>query len=285
MKLASAFSNNVSTVGTNSESIDLMDLDLVKRTGIAAAYQGGEILREYFGNITVIRKKGKRDLVTEADVKSEKKIIETIKKRFPDHGFLAEESGAEMAATGAKWIIDPLDGTTNFAHGLPIFAVSIAFSLNDEILTGIVLNPMTAELYTAVRGEGAQFNGRPIHVSSTESLGDCLLATGFPYNLNDNLPRIIERFSRFAASARGIRRLGAAAIDLCLVASGTYDGFWEENLKPWDVAAGTLIATEAGATISDFKGGPFAIDGSELLASNGRIHPEMVRHLSADFSS
>ena len=144
---------------------------------------------------------------------------------------------------------------------------------------------MTAQLYTAIRGEGAQLNGKPIHVSRREGIGDCLLATGFPYNLKDTLPRIMERFSSCAASARGIRRLGAAAIDLCLVASGIYDAFWEENLKPWDVAAGTLIASEAGATISDFNGGPFVIGANALLVSNGRIHSEMVNHLCGGSST
>jgi myo-inositol-1(or 4)-monophosphatase len=258
-----------------------MDIDLIRRTGIDAAYKGAEILRGYFGNIPAVRKKGEKDLVTEADINSEKKIIETIRSRFPHHGFLGEEGGAVEEGADAQWIIDPLDGTTNFAHELPIFAVSIGFSYKGETVVGIVLNPMTAELYTAVRGKGAQLNDKPIHVSHTASLADALLATGFPYNLKEMLPKLTERFSRCLFEARGVRRLGSAAIDLCLLASGKYDGFWEENLKPWDVAAGTLIAREAGAAVTDFSGGPYSIGGSQILATNGRIHREMTEILSS----
>lgn len=252
-----------------------MDLESAKRVGIAAAYKGAEILRANFGKKCKIQKKGAKDLVTESDTESERLIIETIRKVFPSHGILAEESGSDNNGAECIWIIDPLDGTTNFAHNLGLFAVSIAFSIKGDIAAGIVLNPITGELFTAVKGKGAQLNGIPIYVSETASLSESLLVTGFPYNVKDIKPLQVRFFNCVKAS-QGIRRLGSAALDLCFVASGRFEGFWEENLKPWDTAAGIIIASEAGGKISDFSGNPYNIYQNEILATNGTIHKEAL---------
>ena len=253
-----------------------MDLELVKRVGIAAAYKGGSILRSHYGRISKIDKKGAIDLVTEADTESEKAIIETIQKVFPDHAVLAEESGLNQGEADHKWLIDPLDGTTNFAHQLGLFSISIAFALRGDTVLGIVLSPVTGELFTAVKGKGAALNGRSIRVSNSPTVSESLLATGFPYNLKDYVNPLLTRFSNCLQASQGVRRLGSAAIDLCFVACGRFDGFWEQNLKPWDTAAGELIAREAGAVITDFSNKPFTIDKKEILATNGKIHEEML---------
>ncbi len=253
-----------------------IDLEYVKQVGIGAACKGAAKLRSCFGRTFEINKKGEKDLVTSADTASEAAIIQTIKTRFPDHSILAEESGQTGGATGLQWIIDPLDGTTNFAHGLGNYAISIAFAIKGEIATGIVLNPETGELFTAVRNKAAELNGRPIHVSSIKTISGALLVTGFPYNLKNNLPSLVARFERCLAAAQGIRRLGSAALDLCYVACGRFDGFWEEKLNPWDTAAGMLIARQAGATITDFSGRTFSPEKKELLATNGIIHESML---------
>lgn len=256
-----------------------MDLEYVKRVGIAAAYKSAEVIRAYLGRIPKIDKKGDIDLVTEADTGSEKTIIETIHGRFPDHAILAEESGLNQGATDYMWIIDPLDGTTNFAHQLGIFSVSIAFALRGDIVIGIVLNPITGELFTSTIDEGAALNGRPITVSNSKTVSESLLVTGFPYNLKKFLDPLITRFTNCLRSAQGVRRLGSAALDLCYVACGRFDGFWEQNLNPWDTAAGMLIAREAGGMVTDFGNGQFEIEGKEILATNGKIHMEMLKIL------
>lgn len=257
-----------------------MELEPIKRAGLAAAFKGAMVLRARFGRLLEIRKKDVTDLVTDADLQSEKVIIETIREQFPDHGILAEESGRQAGSNGCQWIIDPLDGTTNFAHRVGIFAISIAFFKDREALFGLVLNPLSGELFSAVRGLGATLNGQAIQVSTTGHVQDSLLATGFPYNLKPVLPGLTRRFTRCLTAARGIRRLGAAALDLCYVACGRYDGFWEERLKPWDTAAGMLIASEAGARITDFSGRPFAPAMKAILTTNGRIHAEMLALLA-----
>jgi myo-inositol-1(or 4)-monophosphatase len=253
-----------------------MDLELIKRTGVGAAYKGSKILNDHFGKITKVTKKGVIDLVTVADTESEKTIIQSIQSRFPDHSILAEESGLSQGKTSTQWIIDPLDGTTNFTHHLGIFAVSIAFALNGNIEVGIVLNPVTGELFTAVKGLGAELNGRPISISDSRTVSESLLVTGFPYNIKDVLEPVLARFSNCVSASQGVRRLGSAALDLCYVACGRFDGFWEQNLKPWDTAAGMLIANEAGGVTTDFSNRPFTIDKNEILSTNGRIHKEML---------
>lgn len=254
-----------------------MDLKHAKRVGTAAAYKGGEILRSYFGKTFEIRKKGATDLVTEADIRSEKQIIETIRNAFPDHSVLAEESGVREGTARYQWIIDPLDGTTNFSHGLSFFAVSVAFAVGGNVVVGIVFCPITGEIFTAVSGEGAELNGRTIRVSESFPLSESLLVTGFPYDLKKmHIPTLLTRFTNCLKAAQGIRRFGSAALDLCLVACGRFDGFWEQHLNPWDTAAGALIAKEAGATVTDFSNHPFTVDKKEILATNGKIHEEML---------
>ena len=259
-----------------------MDLELVKRVGIAAAYKGGGVLMSHFGKVSKIDKKGVIDLVTEADTESEKGIIETIQNVFADHMILAEESGLSTGDADHRWLIDPLDGTTNFAHQIGLFSISIAFSLKGETVFGLVLNPMTKELFTAVKGKGASLNGRQIAVSTVMTVSDSFLVTGFPYNLRDHFNPLLTRFSKCLKASQGVRRLGSAAIDLCFVACGRFDGFWEQNLKPWDTAAGELIAREAGAIVTDFSNQPFTIYKNEILATNGKIHNELLSLLEIE---
>jgi myo-inositol-1(or 4)-monophosphatase len=254
-----------------------MDLELVKRVGIAAAYKSQRVLLSHYGvGKSNVDKKGAIDLVTEADTESEKTIIGTIKNAFPDHAILAEESGLNKGRSDHKWIVDPLDGTTNFAHRLGLFAISIAFALRGDTVIAIVLSPVSEELFTAVKGNGAELNGRPIKVSNAQTVSESLLVTGFPYDLIDCFNPLMTRFSKCLKASQGVRRLGSAAIDLCFLACGRFDGFWEQNLKPWDTAAGELIAREAGATITDFANKPFNIYKKEILATNGHVHEEML---------
>lgn len=257
-----------------------MDLDSTKRVAIAAAYQGGRILAAKLGRIARIEHKGLIDLVTEADRASERCIVDTIRHQFPRHGLLAEESGATRGSADGLWIIDPLDGTTNFAHGLPTCCVSIAFVCEEEVQIGVVLAPFSNELFVAVRGRGAYRNSRPIRVADTPKLLDSLLVTGFPYNVRDILEPTMQRFSRCLAASRGLRRLGSAALDLCYVAAGRFEAFWEENLKPWDTAAGALIVDEAGGRVTDFSNQRFhPTDSQTTLATNGRLHAAMLKLL------
>jgi myo-inositol-1(or 4)-monophosphatase len=255
------------------------DTDRLLRVGIAAAYKGAEVLRRLRGGHVRIREKGRADLVTEADTGSEAAIIDSIRGVFPDHAFLAEESGAAGMHGGYRWIVDPLDGTTNFAHGIDLFCISIAVALENDVLAGIVLNPVSGELFSAARDRGARLNGQPIRVSKIAAIENSLLATGFPYNFRQIGDPVMRRFSRCAHAAQGIRRLGAAALDLCFLACGRFEAFWEQNLQPWDTAAGSLIAREAGARLSDFSDEPFSIENKEILATNGRIHEVMLELL------
>jgi len=257
-----------------------MDLEHAQRVGIAAAYAGAGVLRDRFGNISQIEKKGAFNLLTEADTESEKKIITIIREAFPDHAILAEESGATEGHAEYRWLIDPLDGTTNFAHQLPIFAISIALAKDAEIVLGLVLNPMDGELFSAIAGRGAELNGSPIQVSSTEPVCESLLVTGFPYNFDEVEEPLMRRFTVCQSASQGVRRLGSAALDLCYVACGRFDGFWEQNLSPWDMAAGAVIATEAGAVITNFSNMSFTVNQKEILATNGKIHREMLSLLA-----
>jgi len=253
-----------------------MDLDYIQRVSIGAAYKGAEQLRRYFGNLDEIIKKGDIDLVTKADTASERAIVTEIQSRFPDHSILAEESGFSEGSSNYQWIIDPLDGTTNFANHLGLFAVSIAFAIDGQPVIGTVMNPETGELFTACKGKGAALNGVRIIVSETDRVSDSLLVTGFPYDFKTMLRPLMLRFENCLKAARGVRRLGSAALDLCYVACGRFEGFWEQNLKPWDTAAGIVIAREAGALVTDFSGNTFNIDDMEILATNGKIHNKMI---------
>jgi len=256
-----------------------MNINNVYQTAIAAAYQAGQILMSHFGRLKHIQKKGMIDLLTEADLASEKAIKQIIQKQFPDHGIIAEESGISKSETPYQWIIDPLDGTTNYAHQIPIFAVSIAFVIDQKPVVGVVFNPVAQDLFVAVKDKGATYNNHPMSVTDTKKLSDSVLVTGFPYNLCEIIDPLMTRFSSCLQASQAVRRLGAAALDLCYVASGRFDAFWEQNLKPWDTAAGMLIAQEAGALITNFSNKPFHYNMSEIVASNGHIHQDLLQCL------
>ena len=259
-----------------------IDLEYIKNQGIAAAYGSAKILREHLGRLEKIQKKGPKDLVTEADIKSEKHIVDTIRNVFPDHDIFAEESGDKNHVESKyRWIIDPLDGTTNFAHQVPIFSVSIAFAISGEICVGIVLQPVSGELFTAVKNKGAWLNGHSISISECRVLSEALVVTGFPYDVKKNTVPYMTRFEKMLNAVQGVRRLGSAALDLCYVACGRFEAFWENNLQPWDTAAGFLIAEEAGGRITDFSGKPYTVDKPEILATNSHIHDEMCAILNA----
>jgi myo-inositol-1(or 4)-monophosphatase len=253
-----------------------MDFDQIINTAVAAALEGGEIARSLMGRLKHIQKKGAIDLVTEADLESEKRIIGKIREEFSDHAFLAEESSPSTHVSPYQWIIDPIDGTTNFAHGVSHYAISIAFAVENQIRAGVVYSPGANELFRAVLGQGAFLNDEPIKVSAETSVSDSLLATGFPYNFKEILLPVMARFQNCLVAARGIRRFGSAALDLCYVACGRFDGYFEQNLKPWDTAAGFLIAQEAGARVTDFANETFSVEKKEILATNERIHSQMI---------
>jgi myo-inositol-1(or 4)-monophosphatase len=245
---------------------------------IETARDAGQVLLEKFGKITQITKKGDINLVTEADLASEALIIERIRSHYPKHSILAEESGESVTIgndTAWKWIIDPLDGTTNYAHGYPCFCVTLALEHDGEIVIGVTFDPTRNELFAAEKGKGASLNGRPIRVSATEKLSEALIVTGFPYDFKDkeNFARHLEEF---LLNSRGVRRDGSAAIDMAYVACGRFDGFWEEGLHPWDVAAGKLMIEEAGGRVTYYDSSPFSIYSPPICASNGSIHAEML---------
>ncbi len=242
----------------------------------AAAREAGRLLGENYGKRGEIMYKGTVDLVTRFDRESQDLIFRRLSDAFPDHGFLAEEGLSRGGASDFRWIFDPLDGTTNFAHTFPVFCVSIALERAGSTLLGVVYDPTRDELFEALRGKGARLNGRPVKVSGVTELGKSLLATGFPYDVRTSGVNNVREFGDFVLRAQAIRRCGSAALDLCYVACGRFDGFWELKLKPWDVAAGAIIVAEAGGTISDFEGGPFDPFGGRALASNGLIHEEMM---------
>jgi myo-inositol-1(or 4)-monophosphatase len=245
---------------------------------IAIAKEAGEIIREGFGkNFTIEIKSNESNLVTEIDKKSENHILNFIHKKYPTHNILAEESGEYSSNSEYLWVIDPLDGTTNFAHHLPIFAVSIGLQKNGKTIAGVVYDVMMNQLYSAEPGSGAFCNGVKIKVSKGDSIRKAFLVTGFPYNIYENPNKSLEIFSEMIISTRAVRRLGSAAIDLCYVALGVFDGFWEELLNPWDISAGMLIVEEAGGMITDFNGSPIDIYSKQILASNKLIHKEMIR--------
>jgi len=244
-----------------------------------AARAAGMLLRENIHGKREIAYKGDINLVTEMDMRSERTVVKTLLASFPDHGIMAEEETMIQNGSGYMWIIDPLDGTTNYAHGYPCFSVSIALERDGEIIVGAVYDPMRDELFSALKGEGAYLNGAKIHVSHVDTLIKSLLATGFPYDRKVSKKNNMNYFHDLLMASQEVRRDGSAALDLCSVASGRFDGFWELKLKPWDVAAGSLIVREAGGTISDFSGTRFSIHDDEILATNGKIHAQMLETL------
>jgi|APHig6443717817_1056837.scaffolds.fasta_scaffold28711_3 myo-inositol-1(or 4)-monophosphatase len=249
---------------------------------IEAALAAGQLQRSRFDSTFSIDLKGAKNLVTELDLASEALIVERILEQFPDHSILAEEADYPAGNGQHTWIIDPLDGTTNYAHGYPWFCSSIALTVGGELIVGVIHNPMSDELFTATAGVGAFRNGRKIAVSSRQPLAGSLLATGFPYDCATDPENNFNQFIRFQKAARGIRRAGAAALDLAYLAAGRLDGFWEVKLKPWDVAAGTLLVREAGGSVTSFDGSDYDVTNHRILASNGLIHDEMIAILAQE---
>jgi myo-inositol-1(or 4)-monophosphatase len=225
--------------------------------------------------------KGSINLVTNIDHESEQTIVKLLQGTYPHHDILAEEGSGKRKDSEYKWVIDPLDGTTNYAHSYPLFCTSIALEYRGEIVVGAVYEPNRDEMFLAEKGGGATLNGKKIHVSSVEELDKAMLATGFAYNIRETKNNNLDHFEKFLFKSQAIRRDGVAAVDLCYVAAGYYDGFWELNLFPWDVAAGFLMIKEAGGQVSDFGGQPFDIYSKQILASNSRLHPEMVQILAS----
>jgi len=244
------------------------------------AVKAGALLKEKLSDRHTVQYKGEINLVTEADRLSEALIVERIRGSFPGQDILTEESPETANSSEFRWIIDPLDGTTNYAHGFPVFCVSIALEVAGEIRLGAVYNPMLEELFTAERGAGAFLNGSPIAVSRTADLNGALLATGFPYDIRQDRNNNINYFMAMAFSAQAVRRAGSAALDLAYVAAGRFDGFWELKLMPWDTAAGWLLVIEAGGSVTDLTGGPFGLSSPHMLAGNGLINDAMIRILS-----
>ena len=244
------------------------------------AREAGSLLKGAFATPHRITYKGDINIVTEADLLAENHLRERIRARFPDHDILAEESAD--AGTGAeyRWVVDPLDGTTNYAHGYPVFCVSVALECRRQIVLGVVHNPMLDECFSALRGGGAFLDGRALSVSRTDALTRSLLATGFPYDIRESRDNNLDHFETLALKAQAIRRAGSAALDLAYVAAGRFDGFWELKLAPWDTAAGWLLVEEAGGRVTDLDGGPYHLHAQHILASNGRIHPDLLELLS-----
>jgi myo-inositol-1(or 4)-monophosphatase len=263
-------------------SISSQDVLALRDLACAAARQAGDHLRRRFGDSMAVGHKGAIELVTEADHEAEELIVQSIRRVRPADQVLAEERGGEAGGAGARvrWIIDPLDGTTNFARSFPMFAVSVAAEVDGELAAGAVHVPMQEELFAAGRGAGAALNGRPIAVSQIARLDQSFLATGFPYDIRENPDNNLDHFARFSTRAMAVRRPGAAAVDLCYLACGRFDGFWELRLKPWDLAAGALIIREAGGRITGLDGGRLRLDGPGVCASNGRIHDQMLAVLA-----
>jgi len=253
----------------------------IKEVAVEAAREAGEYSLKRLGSlIEIAHKTSFNDLVTDVDRKCEEIIISRIRKEFPSHSILAEESGEDITGSTFKWVIDPLDGTVNYAHGFPVFCVSIGIISEGSAKTGVVYDPSRDELFTAEQGKGAFLNGRRINVSEREAVRDSLIATGFAYDISGKAANI-DHFKRMLHKAQALRRAGSAAIDLCYVACGRFDGFWELGLCPWDTAAGQLIVREAGGTVTTLKGEPFDIYKKEIVASNGSVHKEMLSLLTA----
>jgi myo-inositol-1(or 4)-monophosphatase len=246
-------------------------------TAIEAVVRAGDMMMARVGSDVQVAKKGIIDLVTEVDIAIENMFRELVGERFPDHAVLGEEMGGSASPPpGPCWVFDPIDGTTNFAHGLPIFCSSLALEIDGVAQVGAVYDPNRKELFTAERGGGAYLNGRPIHVSGAATLVDAMLVTGFPYDVHARVEEIVGLFGAFVGQARAVRRLGSAAIDLCYVAAGRMDGFWESDLKPWDIAAGALIVGEAGGCLTNMAGDAFSSRSSRVLASNTHLHAAML---------
>jgi len=247
------------------------------------AREAGALLMEYFHRHVAIEYKGEADLVTIADRKSEALIRERLREHWPSHDILGEEGGLLDTGSDYRWYVDPLDGTTNFAHGFPLFCVSMALEHKGQRVAGVIYDPTRDELFAAEQGSGAYLNQQRIHVSKTANLAESLVATGFPSHKRHKNPNIFF-YHQITLRTHGVRRAGSAALDLCCVACGRFDGFWEFNLNPWDTAAGVLLVEEAGGRITNFHGGPFELTSRETLASNGLVHEELLNEFEKIFS-
>lgn len=247
---------------------------------IDAAHAAGTVIRKHFGKKITVREKGKLGLVTNADIEAEEAALKILRKNSPDFALLTEETNAEgtgLVNAPGKWIVDPLDGTTNFVHRFPMFCVTIAAEIAGRTEVGVIYHPILDDLYVAVRGKGATLNGRKMRVSKTKKISDSLLTTGFAYRFRDLLHTEMNSFDRLSRIARAIRRPGSAALDLAYTASGVFDGFWERHLAPWDVAAGALLVQESGGKVTDFAGATFRPYAMEILASNGQLHSGLLK--------
>ena len=250
-----------------------------------AALKAGAIQKARYGQDLDIRHKGVTDLVTDVDRACEDAILATIRARFPHHDIVAEETPAERTGARHVWFVDPLDGTVNFAHAYPFFSASVGLAVDGELVVGAVYDPLKEELFTAERGAGAHLNGRRLRVSDADALIHSLLVTGFPYDVRDDVETKVRLFKRFMAEAQAVRRDGSAALDLCYLAAGRIDGFWEERLNVWDMAAGNLLVEEAGGRVSRFDGSPIGLRHDEIVASNGALHEAMLDVLRAERES
>jgi myo-inositol-1(or 4)-monophosphatase len=248
-------------------------------TAVEAVVRAGEIHLSKFRSGVRVEKKGAIDLVTEVDLEVERMFRAMVAERFPGHDVLAEELGGASTGARFRWVFDPLDGTTNYAHGLPIFCASLALEIDGQPQVAAIYDATRRELFTAERGVGAWLNGEPMKVSGTETILESLLVTGFPYTVHQTPDRYLKIFGAFISRARAVRRLGSAALDLCYVASGRMDGFWEESLQPWDTMAGGLIVQEAGGTVTALDGAPWLAADGHILASNGRLHEQLIQVL------
>jgi myo-inositol-1(or 4)-monophosphatase len=257
-----------------------MDIDKFAAEGTDIAKRAGQYLLERFRTDFAVKHKGTINLVTDVDIEAEEMIVTGLRRAFPDHSILAEEKNSQTRGGFCTWVIDPLDGTTNYAHGFPFFSVSIGLEIEGQLEFGVVCDPVREELFTARRGAGAFCNGESLSVSNTASLDSGLLATGFPYDIRTSEENNLAHFSAFALKAQGLRRTGSAALDLSYVAAGRIDGFWEAKLNPWDCAAGFLLVKESGGLVTDYAGQPASIYKPEVVASNGRIHEEMLSVLA-----
>ena len=254
-----------------------MASSLERRVAIDAARAAGHLLKSQFrASHRIAFKDTSIDLVTEMDARAEELIVGRLSSAFPDDTILAEERGLAAGRSARRWIVDPLDGTTNYAHGLPIFSVSIALEVERRVELGVAYDPTLDELYVAERGRGATVNDQPLAVSTTASLEQSLLTTGFPYDIRETRRTNLAQYAAFAVRSRGVRRLGSAVLDLAWVASGWLDGFWELRLGPWDAAAGSLLVEEAGGRVTNVTGGALDLDAPAVVASNGRIHDAML---------
>ena len=260
-----------------SHALSPEELDRYLATAVQAAESAGQVLLEHARTGFRIDHKAAINLVTDADRQAEECIVRTILSSYPTHRILAEERGRDGATESPyQWIIDPLDGTTNFAHGFPFYSVSIGLEYHGDCIVGVVLDPTRRELFTAVAGQGAYLNGERLRVSTNESLERSLLVTGFAYDILETTNNNLDHFSRISLRAQGVRRTGSAALDLSYVASGRFDGYWEVKLSPWDMAAGIVIVREAGGLVSGFQKNTFSLYGQELVATNGRIHHQLL---------